>query len=322
MKRIILNLTTLLLIVGFVGCSEDKTPRVSTSPENANDVTQTETDHPVTTQSDENNADSRPAGERMTLEIKGVEYAFHWIPAGTFMMGSSKEEQEEALANDKKYRDRFNGDYSNEVQHKVNISRGFWMLESPITQGMWESVMGYNPSRFKGSDRLPAEWISWGDCQEYIEKLNGLGVCPDGYKFSLPTEAEWEYACRAGTTTPFWFGDSLNGDNANCDGNYPYGTDEKGPCLEGTSEVGKYPANPWGLYDMHGNVLEWCADRFSDYPTDEVTDPTGDENGMGYVVRGGNWESYAVFCRAAYRFGRSPFDRGFHPGARLALRPQ
>ncbi len=280
----------------------------------------------------------RKAGTRMTLNIKGVTFPFRWISAGSFMMGTPMQEQEEALANAKEYFDDVDSDYYNEVHHKVNISRGFWMLESPITQGMWKSVMWKNPSCFKGSKRLPVENISWKDCQNYIKKLNELAHgkkvffsfsqgkpeidgFPEGFAFSLPTEAEWEYACRAGTTTPYWFGSTLNGDKANCNGNYPYGTDEKGPYLEKTTEVGKYPANAWGLVDMHGNVWEWVQDWYGDYPTEEVTDPTGPEGGSRRVLRGGGGNYNAVFCRAARRFRNDPDYRFDFVGARLVLRP-
>ena len=255
------------------------------------------------------------AGTRMILSIRGVEYAFRWIPSGSFMMGEGNS------------------------QHKVNLSRGFWLLESPITQEMWQSIMGKNPSSFTGSDRLPVENISWKDCQKYIKKLNELahgkkGIFsfsqgkpeidgfPEGFAFSLPTEAEWEYACRAGTTTPYWFGGSLNGDKANCRGTSPYGTDKKGPYLKKTTEVGKYPANAWGLVDMHGNVGEWVQDWYGDYPTGEVTDPTGPEGGLGRVCRGGGWYGSAVSCRAASRYWGEPGWRLYDRGARLALRSQ
>ena len=289
-----------------------------------------------------NDGDSRKAGERMTLTIKGVEYAFRWIPAGSFVMGSPMEEKEEGRGRCKVMPGEFDWFYYDEFQRKVNVSRGFWMLESPITQGMWKSVMGGNPSYFEGSDRLPVENISWNDCQEYIERLNGFGVSPEGYRFSLPTEAEWEYACRAGATTAYSFGDSLNGDKANCDGNYPFGADKKGPYLEKTTEVGKYGANAWGLVDMHGNVWEWVQDAHGTHSKGEATDWAGSvfatcrvlpdgalshvcvykkSDGPSRVLRGGCWSSWAVDCRAACRNWGWPIVRNEFKGARLALRP-
>ena len=250
---------------------------------------------------------TRKPGERMTLTIKGVEYAFRWCPPGTFTMGSPPSED---------------GRNDNETQHQVTLSRGFWMLETEVTQAMWESVTGSNPSEFKG-DKLPVERVSWDDCQEYITTLNALLAgtpgAPSGYRFSLPTEAQWEYACRAGTTTPFHFGSVLNGDKANCCGDFPYGTSTKGQYLRKTSEVGSYPANAWGLFDMHGNVFEWCLDWYGDYPSGSVTDPTGVSSGSSRVLRGGGWSYDARFCRSADRSHNVPSSRYSDIGVRLSL---
>ena len=244
------------------------------------------------------------AGERQVLSIKNVDYAFRWCPFGTFTMGSPASEAE-----------RYNG----ETQHKVALSRGFWLLETPVTQGMWESVMGANPSHFKGSKNLPVDSVSWDDCQEFIKKLNGLNIAPSGFRFSLPTESQWEYACRAGTTTPFHFGGMLNGDKANCNGNHPYGTSTKGKYLEKTSEVDSYPSNAWGLLDMHGNVWEWCLDWYGGYPSGAVTDPMGAERGSYRVLRGGSWNFLAEYCRSASRHADGPADRYDSVGLRLSL---
>ena len=265
------------------------------------------------------------AGDRIVLSIKGVDYAFRWCPSGTFMMGSPASEEK---------RD------NDERQHQVTLSRGFWMLETEVTQLMWESVMGNNPSHFKGLT-LPVESVSWEDCQEFIAKLNdeltsggrkppGGSANPrstgglaspalEGYKFSLPTEAQWEYACRAGTTTPFHFGSVLNGDQANCNGKYPYGTSTEGKYLAKTTEVGSYPANAWGLRDMHGNVWEWCQDWYGDYPSGAVTDPTGVSMGSNRVFRGGCWRLAAEGCRSANRRNITPAFRSSYFGFRLSL---
>ena len=279
------------------------------------------------------------AGERIVLKIKDVEYAFRWCPAGTFRMGSSPDE-----AKTKRY---------DETQHQVTLSHGFWMLETEVTQKMWESVMKTNPSKFK-SIKLPVEQVSWNDCQEYIKKLNDLGVAPKGYRFSLPTEAQWEYACRAGTTTAYHFGDTLTKEQANFSESVGVGR---------TSDVGSYPANAWGLYDMHGNVWEWCLDRYGDYPSGAVTDPVGssankaaistrsgtrspysvplqrDRNIMQptyrapvpktlpkpplpepyRVLRGGGWGNIAEYCRSAIRLDDDPSCRFNGFGFRLSL---
>ncbi|MDR1267926.1 MAG: SUMF1/EgtB/PvdO family nonheme iron enzyme [Planctomycetaceae bacterium] len=241
------------------------------------------------------------AGERMTLTINNVEYAFRWCPVGTFRMGSPESEL-----------DRGN----DEKQHRVTLSQGFWMQETEVTQEQWKSVMGSNPSHFKGS-HLPVENVSWNDCQNYMRKLNAL--ISSGYKFSLPTEAQWEYACRAGSTTVFSFGDTLNGYKANCNGNYPYGMSTKGTYLEKTVSVGSYYANDWGLYDMHGNIWEWCNDWYGDYLAGSVTDPTGANNGSFRVVRGGCWFISAKSCRSAFRGFGGPSGRLIGLGLRCSL---
>ena len=248
--------------------------------------------------------DDRKAGDRMVLPINGVEFPFRWCPPGTFTMGSPEDEA--------------NRD-NDETQHQVTLSHGFWMLETPVTQKMWEKVTGSNPSRFNGA-KFPVECVSWDDCQQFVEELNDLNVAPSGYRFSLPTEAQWEYACRAGTTTPFNFGSVLNGDKANCDGNFPYGTSAEGQYLEKTSEVGEYPANAWGLFDMHGNVWEWCSDWYGDYPSGSVTNPVGASEGLARVLRGGGWLRNARHCRSAYRNCNDPlYYRRRYYGVRLSL---
>ena len=253
--------------------------------------------------------EQKRAGERKVLAISGVEYPFRYCPLGKFIMGSPASKKE--------------GSYR-ETQHQVTLTQGFWMLETEVTQAMWEGIMGNNPSHFKGgffkgNKKLPVEGVSWNDCQEYIKKLNGLGVAPEGYRFSLPTEAQWEYACRAGTTTPFNFGSTLNGDKANCNGNHPYGTTTKGQNLAKTTEVGTYPANAWGLYDMHGNVCEWCSDWSGDYPSCSVTNPVGPSSGSYRVLWGGGWYHYARNCRSAYRSDSGPSFRSYSFGVRLSL---
>jgi formylglycine-generating enzyme required for sulfatase activity len=225
------------------------------------------------------------------------------IPKGKFLMGSPKTEE---------------GWSKDETQHEVTISQNFYMGATEVTQAQWQKVMGSKPSFFKG-DELPVEQISWDEAVDFCKRLSEM---PEekkaGRKYRLPTEAEWEYACRAGTTTPFHFGSQLNGRQANCDGTLPYGTDTKGPDLEKTSPIGTYPANAWGLYDMHGNVWEWCSDWSGEYPTGSVTDPIGPATGSLRVFRGGCWIKDAVLCRSAYRNGDVPPIRRFL-GFRVAL---
>ena len=151
----------------------------------------------------------------------------------------------------------------NETQYKIKISKPFYMQTTEVTQGQWKKVMGNNPSGFKDcGDDCPVEQVSWNDAQEFIKKLNQM---EGTNKYRLPTEAEWEYAARAGTTTPFYTGNCLSTDQANYNGNYPLTGCPKGQFREKTMRVGSFEPNAWGLYDMYGNVWEWCQDWFDDY---------------------------------------------------------
>jgi formylglycine-generating enzyme required for sulfatase activity len=244
----------------------------------------------------------QPNKESFTNSI-GIKFVL--IPKGKFLMGSPDSEV---------------GRRTNETQHQVTISQSFYLGSTEVTQAQWQKVMGNKPSFFKG-DELPVERISWKEAFEFCKQLSEM---PEekkaGRKYRLPTEAEWEYSCRAGTTTPFHFGSQLNGTQANCNGKgVVYGTDTKGPSLDETSPVGKYPANEWGLYDMHGNVWEWCSDWCGDYPSGSVTDPSGPATGLHRVIRGGCWNGSAVRCRSAYQGGFEPSDRYNFLGFRVAL---
>ena len=236
---------------------------------------------------------------------KDVRHAFRWIQPGTFLIGSPESEK---------------GRYDDEVQHQVTLSQGFWMAETTATQALWQAVMGENPSHFKG-DNLPVEQVSWDDTQAFITKLNqvhpDLNVC-------LPTEEQWEYACRAGTTTPFSFGDNVTPEQVNYDGNYFYANGEKGLYREKTALVKSLPATPWGLYEMHGNVWEWCQDVWQEnLSAAPITDPEGvaggDPTGVGRVVRGGSWNAGGGDCRSASRVGLGSGVRDYDVGFRLLL---
>ena len=229
----------------------------------------------------------------------GVWLELQPIPAGTFLMGSPKKEK---------------GRHNDETQHEVTLTQPFLIGKYPVTQTQWQAVMGNNPSYFQG-DNLPVERVSWDDAQSFCKKVHEK----TGHTVCLPTDAQWEYSCRAGTSTPFHFGQELNGTQANCDGDYPYGTTQKGPYLEETSLVGNYDANAWGLYDMHGNVLEWCLDWYGEYPKASIKDPEGSNNGQLRVLRGGSWDSYASYCRAGKRFRLSPDYHYVYCGFRLLL---
>ena len=248
------------------------------------------------------NGTCRETGICRTITLpSGAEMEMIYCAPGEFMMGSPESEE---------------GRYGDEVLHRVTLTKGFWLGKYPVTQGQWQSVMGNNPSVFKGNARLPVENISWNDCKDFIDEVKSSVKQQLGGEAKFPTEAEWEYACRAGTTTVYFWGNALNGDKANCDGNYPCGTRKKGPYLEKTTPVGRYGANAWGFADMHGNVGEWCADWFGDYSGDAV-DPTGPATGDFRVLRGGGWSYIARYCRSADRRGSYPGGRDLSYGFRL-----
>ncbi|MDR3182389.1 MAG: formylglycine-generating enzyme family protein [Planctomycetaceae bacterium] len=273
-------------------------------------------------------SDERKAGEQLKVNIKGNEYIFCWCPPGKFLMGSSVDEKKQAVDAIPKhlYDDlqlAFRLTIASETQHEVTITRGFYLLNTEVTQSMWKSVTGKNPSKFLG-ENLPVENVSWDTCDAFINKLNELSAVSaarvnKSWRFALPTESQWEYACRAGTNTSYSFGEVLNGDKANCDGNNPYGTDVKGPFAGQTTPAGSYPPNAWGLYDMHGNVWEWCSDWFSPSPSEHQTDPQGPENSYSKIIRGGSWDYLALRCRSAYRNNYIPAYKQNTIGLRIAL---
>jgi len=235
-----------------------------------------------------------------------------WINPGTFTMGSPSTEKDRG---------------SNEgPQTQVTLTKGYWMGKYEVTQREYQVVMGSNPSYFTGDLDRPVEQVTWNDATNYCVKLTASerssGRLPSGYAYRLPTEAEWEYACRAGTTTATAFGNSLSSTQANFDGNYPYNGAAEGPWLRCTTKVGSYAPNAWGLYDMHGNVYEWCMDWYQDsLPEGSVTDPRGPSSGSNRVIRGGSWSHYGRYCRSALRYGNSPGGRHGSVGFRVVLAP-
>ena len=239
---------------------------------------------------------SAPSGR--TYTVPSINYKMVYIPPGTFMMGSPSSEPKR------------DGD---ERQHKVTLTKGFYMGATEVTQGQWKNIMGSNPSGFKGDNR-PVENVSWNDCQKFIRKLNRQ---EGRNKYRLPTEAQWEYACRAGTTTPFYTGNCISTNQANYDGNYPMPGCSKGRYRKKTLTVASFSPNAWGLYDMHGNVWEWCEDCGGDYPSGHVTDPEGPSSGSTRVFRSGSWHNSAGTMRSANRNGYFPDTRGNDMGFRV-----
>jgi uncharacterized protein (TIGR02996 family) len=247
---------------------------------------------------------------------------FALIPPGSFLMGSPDSEQG---------RDDDEGSV-----HEVAITQPFYLGVHPVTQAQWRAVMDNNPSWFcssggagsvKGMNTdFPVERVSWEDVTDFLKKLSALEKEREaGRKYRLPSEAEWEYACRGGAYTyqTFHFGNSLSSTQANFDGRYPYGVVGKGPYLQRTCAVGSYPANAFGLWDMHGNVWEWCSDWYDEhsYAKSPPADPPGPSTGSYRVIRGGGWNSSGVFCRCARRSRHSPRDRDFSVGFRVAAVP-
>jgi formylglycine-generating enzyme required for sulfatase activity len=226
---------------------------------------------------------------------KGLQLAMIEIPAGEFLMGSPGAE---TLGSEYEW---YKLDFER-PQHLVHVPR-FYLGQALITQGQWQVLMGKNPSFFTGDDNLPVEKVSWLDSIEFCQKLSDK----TGRTYRLPSEAEWEYACRAGSEKPFAFGKTINPEVVNYDGNYPYGKVSKGTYLEKTTLAGKFPANSFGLYDMHGNLWEWCldewVDNYSDAPVDGSVRGYANllDSNKNRVIRGGSWFYDGSSCRSAFR---------------------
>ena len=216
------------------------------------------------------------------------------IPAGEFMMGSPATESDRR---------------DNETQHRVSITKPFYMGVTEVTQEQYQKVMGTNPSGFQGPQN-PIERVTWADAVEFCRKLSAMPAEKTaGHVYRLPTEAEWEYACRSGTTTSYSFGDSESELGA-----YAWYKDNSGKT---THPVGGKKPNAWGLYDMHGNVWEWCQDWYGPYPGGSATDPIGVTSGSYRVFRGGSWYGYARGCRSANRSRDTPGHRDYDLGFRV-----
>ena len=242
----------------------------------------------------------------------GMEFVY--IQPGTFMMGQSDVEKQALIkqVGEKNYKKW----YTDETLHRVTLTRGYYLQTTEVTQGQWKQVIGGNPSHFRncGND-CPVEKISWNDAKTFIQKLNQKEGTD---KYLLPTEAEWEYAARAGTQTPFFFGDRLSTNQANYCGYPPMPGCSKGQYREKTVAVGSFSTNAWGLYDMHGNVWEWCQDRYGPYPSGLAIDPQGPNSGGLRVSRGGGWNDNVRYCRSATRSRFAVVPRYDGLGFRLA----
>jgi formylglycine-generating enzyme required for sulfatase activity len=304
-------LVTATVVLGAIWLSG---PKGQSGP--SSDASQTSRDREV--RRDKRDKDgSRPDPKKPAAEfVNTVGMKMVWIEPGEFLMGSPDGKMPPGMPAEE---DRS----SEEMPHHVKLTRGYYMAATLVTQEQWEKVMGKyaNPSKFGGDKRqLPVDNVSWGDCQEFCKKLSDL----DGRRYALPTEAEWEYGCRAGTTTTFWFGKTINTDQANYDGNYAYGKGGKktGVSREKTTSVEQFPANPWGLHDMHGNLWQWCEDWYNPYPYRDVTDPVSLTKGErdARVLRGGSWTLSPWYCRAASREWYGPAGRRRDYGCRVVCR--
>jgi formylglycine-generating enzyme required for sulfatase activity len=243
----------------------------------------------------------RSSTANLSLGVPG----FVWIPPGTFTMGSPASEQD---------RDGDEG-----PQTVVTLTHGFFMGQHEVTQGEYQAVMGSNPSYFTGDATRPVDQASWNDATDYCAKLTAAeraaGRLPAGWAYRLPTEGEWEYACRAGTTTRLSYGDDPGYSQLN---NYAWWGSNSGST---THAVGLKQPNPWGLYDMAGNVWEWCSDWYGSYPGGSVTDPRGATSGSYRVFRGGSWVFDGLRCRSAFRDSSTPDFRFIDIGFRAVLAP-
>lgn len=225
-----------------------------------------------------------------------------WIEPGTFLMGSPNSEAE-----------RWDDEGP---QHSVTLTKGYWLADTACTQALWQAVMGNNPSWFKDDVQSPVENVSWDDVQPFLRALEAL---LPGVEACLPTEAQWEYACRAGTTTAFSFGDQITSEQVNYDGDYPYAGGKESKYRGRTLPVKSLPINAWGLYEMHGNVNEWCADGLRIYDATQQQDPLGPIDSPQRALRGGSWLNDARDARSAYRFDSGSGRRRDYLGFRLCL---
>jgi len=228
-------------------------------------------------------------GLPLEVQSRKTGIAFRLVPAGKFTMGSPSSELER------------DGD---EIQHEVMLTQAFYCAKFEVTRAQWEQIKGRAPFDMKNSGQdAPVVSVSWNECQDFLKKLCQMEQVPEG-TYRMLTEAEWEYACRAGTQTPFCYGNDLDSTLANFNGNYPYGSGGKGEFRNKPVQVGSFQPNAWGLCDMHGNTAEWCEDWFGEYSGGAVVDPPGPASGDKRIARGGSWTHPGRLCRSA---GRIPW---------------
>jgi sulfatase modifying factor 1 len=265
----------------------------------------------------------KSAGERRVYHVAGIPFPFRWCPPGSFVMGSPVSEI---------------GRSDNEMQREVTFPNGFWVLETEVTQEMWTSIFNRNPSWYSetgtGASRvkhietgmLPVEQVTWKEAVEFCNEFRNIS----GLHTVLPTEAEWEYACRAGSESAYSFGDIIHPEDANYDDSDAQDMVQKRKAIRNPYPVGSFEPNKWGLFDMHGNVAEWCRDSYRDPEPDSATPSGSPELGenaaeseieTSRVFRGGAWYLDAGCCRSAYRYGIDPDTRAYYLGFRMVIEP-
>jgi formylglycine-generating enzyme len=280
------TLLLVLMCLCLFGCGKSEAPTTGEQKAPAKELVKVPATKPAT---------EPPNGESFSVSELNLDML--WCKPGTFMMGSPEDEK---------------GRGKDETQHEVTLTKGFYLGKYEVTQKQWEKVMGReHQSKFKGAT-LPVETVSWNDTMNFCQKLTQMekagGRLPEGWTYRLPTEAQWEYACRAGTTTAYSFGDTITPKQAN--------TGIR------TKAVGTYPANAWGFHDMQGNVWEWCHDWYGDYPDGQVSNPIGRSDGTYRVTRGGGWINYGRDMRSANRDRFTPGSRITTLGFRLSLQTE
>ena len=298
MKKIFCCVTLLFIVLG---CEQDN-PDAQPAPDNYEQEAQQDTIVADGNKHQKTPMDAPVPGKPITNSI-GMKLVY--IPHGEFMMGSPSSELDR---------------YPDEGPvHRVTITRGFYMSSTEVTQAQYRSIMGTSPSYFEGDDN-PVEKVSWNDAVEFCKKLSEK----ERKTYRLPTEAEWEYACRGKTTTPFYTGETISTDQANYNGKYVYGNGTKGIYRVKTIPAGTFSPNEFGLYDMHGNVWEWCKDKFNSdyYSIRPATDPQGPSTGRYRMLRGGSWLNEPWGCRSASRGRWAPVSAHSVLGFRCALNSQ